>query len=85
MDDQLRAKLQKLHDDLDSAQPGDADAKARVEDIRHDVRATLDGGAREHQSLLERLRNAIPVFESTHPSLTLAISEVVDDLARMGV
>lgn len=85
MDEQLRDKLQKLHDDLGIVEPGDADAKTRVQDVRNDVQAALEGGADEHRSLLERLRNAIPVFESTHPSLTLAISEVVDDLARMGV
>jgi hypothetical protein len=87
MDEQLGAKLEKLQDELDRAKAGDADAQARVEDVRQDVQAALarDERAPKHQvSLLERLRNAIPFFESTHPSLTLAMSEVVDELARMG-
>ena len=88
MSEQLGTKLEKLQDELDRAEAGDADAQARVEDVRRDVQAALAHAKSmpERQlSLLERLRNAIPFFESTHPRLTLAMSEVVDELARMGL
>ena len=88
MSEQLSSKLEKLQDELGRAEAGDADDQARVEDVRRDVQAALardEPTSERQQSLLERLRNAIPFFESTHPSLTLAMSEVVDELARMGL
>jgi len=89
MGDQLRTRLEKLQEELERAEPGDADARARVEDVQRDVREVIDpAGApaiERQQSLLERLRNAIPYFESTHPTLTLAMSEVADELTRMGL
>jgi hypothetical protein len=86
---QLRERLERLQNELGAAQPGDADAHARVEEMRRDIRGLLEqqrvAADEQHQSVLQRLRNAIPYFESTHPRLTLALSEVVDELTRMGL
>ena len=89
MDEQLRTRLEKLQDELESVEPADADAQAHVEDVRRDVQNAIARGGRppaeNQRSLLARLRNAIPFFESTHPNLTLAMSEVVDELTRMSL
>ncbi len=86
---QLRKKLEQLQHELASAQPGDPDAQARIEEVRRDVQGAIEQGAEvlaDHkQSLLERLRNAIPYFESTHPRVTMAMAEVADELTRMSL
>ena len=89
MDEQLRTRLEKLQDELDQAEPADAGTQAHVDEVRRDVQDMIERGGQapgeRQQSLLERLRNAIPFFESTHPNLTLAMSEVVDELTRMSL
>ena len=89
MDEQLRTRLEKLQEELDQAEPADAGAQEHVAEVRRDVHDMIERGGQapgeRQQSLLERLRNAIPFFESTHPNLTLAMSEVVDELTRMSL
>lgn len=88
-DQQLHKTLEKLQDELTNAQPKDIVADAAIEDVQRDLQKVLEQSAGEpteqHQSLLARLRNAIPYFESTHPRLTTAMNEVVDELNRMGL
>ena len=89
MDEQLRTRLEKLQDELDRAEPADAGAQEHVAEVRRDVQDLIERGGRapgeRRQSLLERLRNVIPFVESTHPNLTLAMSEVMDELTRMSL
>ena len=37
------------------------------------------------ESIMERLREAIGLFEQTHPTLTAAIGRLADTLANIGI
>jgi len=83
----LRRQLEQLHGELTSVaadQPDEhlaglqAETQALIERVD---RITAD----EHQSLRERLSEALPQFEASHPRLTAAMAEVLDTLNRMGL
>jgi uncharacterized protein DUF4404 len=41
--------------------------------------------AEQHATFRQRLSDALPQLEASHPTLTAAISEVLDTLSRMGL
>jgi hypothetical protein len=86
-DHELHKTLKQLDRELASADADDAAARADLERMRGDVQRALARPAvrEEHQSLTAQLRDAIPRFESSHPTLTMAMAEVVDILNRLGI
>lgn len=86
---QLLEMLSKLDAELASAGPTDAKSRVAIETMRAQVQRALaqseHAPSEEHQSLAEQLRDAIPRFESSHPTLTMAMAEVVDILNRIGI
>jgi ABC-type transporter Mla subunit MlaD len=87
--EQLHDSLQNLQGALDQAKPATAQAQQAVDSLRQDVAGALDQpwAAHEHHfhSLRERLNHALAHLEMDHPELTLAIGEVLDNLAAIGV
>jgi uncharacterized protein DUF4404 len=83
----IRRPLEKLHSELANAaaeQPHEllADLQAETEALlaRADQAPSAD-----HQSFRERLSQALPEFEASHPALTAIMGEVIDTLSRMGL
>jgi len=85
----LREPLERLHDELEQANAAADQPHQLLGTLQRDTRALLDRAddapTAEHESLAERLRDAIPEFEASHPTLTLAMMEVVDQISRIGL
>ena len=90
--DKLRAKLDELHDLLDSLDEVDPEAEALLSSAIADLRDKLAAQSTsahlestENPSLADRFRALAEHFEESHPTLTGTIGSVIDALGRMGV
>jgi septal ring factor EnvC (AmiA/AmiB activator) len=87
--EQLRKTLEQLQTELAHTDSADSTTNELLQGVRRDVAALLDRldqpSAHGQRSALARLRDAIPYFEGSHPSLTIAMAQVVDTLNRMGL
>jgi hypothetical protein len=85
----LRRRLAELHAELENVDALDADARAALEHVMHDIQALLaraeDEGDGDAPSLADRLREAGRHFEESHPALTATLGRVVDALAALGI
>ncbi len=86
----LHALLVELDRELKSAGSLDARSQELVEQVLTDVRqlnvpAGQPAGQSEHQSAEARLRELVLRFESDHPRLSGAVSQVADALGKMGI
>jgi hypothetical protein len=78
--EQLHAELHRSHGLDDRSRERLASALSDIEDL---LKRAETG--KPPESIMERLREAIGVFEQTHPTLTAAIGRVADTLANMGI
>ncbi len=90
MDDQkLRKLLEQLHSELENTQSLDDKGQTLLRDLDADIRGLLDrsqGDALKVQPpMLERLETTIDHLEITHPSLTMALSELLTALNNAGI
>lgn len=90
MDDQkLRKLLEQLHSELEHTQSLDDKGQTLLRDLDADIRGLLDrsqGEALQVQPpMLERLETTIDHLEITHPTLTMALSELLTALNNAGI
>lgn len=87
-DQNLRELLERLHNELE--QTGSIDEKGN-EMLRHldsDIHRRLERSGEEaakDEPLVERLQDTIDHFETTHPNLTLTLSEMMTILSNAGI
>lgn len=88
-DDEIRRKLEQLHDEIENVDHVDERGRAILRDVDGHIRELL---ARSEQSSLEPkpamtrgLENAIRHFEVTHPTLTAALSDLLTALSNAGI
>lgn len=81
----LRRNLERLHRELASGEPMDAETRALLARIAQDIEQVLDESPPEDDGLGDRLENATIRFEASHPRLARALSEVTDALAKLGI
>jgi predicted component of type VI protein secretion system len=81
--------LKKLHEELISTESLDNTSIELLENIQGDLETILDEeqetGQEEHQSLSDKLRDAVDEYEESHPNLVIAMKHVLDSLANMGL
>ena len=85
---QLRTTLEELHQELESAESVDEDARALLVEVLGDIQALLDrsdGESDRDASLGDRLAEATRRFEESHPSLTAAVNRVASALSNLGI
>ena len=86
--DKLRADLEALHTELKQTQSVDGGERQLLEALADDIQ-TLLGRAEEpreqYQGLGDQLRDAIAKLEARHPSVTLAMRQVIDSLSFLGI
>jgi chromosome segregation ATPase len=88
MDDKdLQQKLNDLHAEIERVQDVDDEARQMLTHLQQDIENLLEGSsdAEAHQSLIERLNEAINQFEVTHPDMTKSMGQLLDLLARLGI
>lgn len=88
-DEKLRKLLEQLHSELEHTQSVDDKGRALLKDLDMDIRGLLnrsEGDALQVQPpVLGRLEDSIDHFELTHPTLTMALSELLTALNNAGI
>ncbi len=88
-DEELRGKLERLHDDIANVDHVDERGRAMLRDIDGHIRGLLDQPdtteSKPRPGLTQGLENAIRHFEVTHPTLTEALSDLLTALSNAGI
>jgi len=84
----LREMLEHLHTELQRTDTIDDRSRELLRSVLGDIEDLLERKQKREtqpESIIERLREAVRTFETTHPTLTNAIGGVADALASMGI
>ena len=83
----LRQMLEQLHAELQRSHGLDQRSRERLDSALRDIEdlLTRTEAGTPPESIMERLREAIGLFEQTHPTLTAAIGRLADTLANIGI
>jgi hypothetical protein len=81
--EELTQLLEKLHVELDGMQNVDEKSKRLLNELERDINELLDRS--EHDTLLERLDDAVDEFQVTYPTLTTMLSEISKILSNAGI
>ena len=84
----LRELLEKLHNELERTNVTDEAERERLRHLEVDIRSLLERSGENvetDESVLERLQDSIDHFETTHPQLTLMISQISTILSNAGI
>lgn len=88
-DEELRRKLEQVHDDIVNIDHIDERGRAILRDVDGHIRELLAlpeaSDAPEQPALNRGLENAIRHFEVTHPTLTEALSDLLTALSNAGI
>lgn len=87
-DQDLRELLERLHDELEHTEMTDEAGRERLRHLEADIRALLarSGDRLERDdTLLERLQEDIEHFETSHPTLSTMISQMMTILSNAGI
>ena len=80
----LKETLERLHAELERAQPIDDESRELLEHLKEDIQAVLKTpDAASKNSLRKRLDLALAKFEDSHADLVLTIKQVLDHLAEV--
>lgn len=85
--DELKALLQQLHDELSKTDTLDDDAQSLLAAVVQDIQTVLGDEPKEDEShgLVDRLKDATDDFEDDHPTLTKTVGQIIDALSRLGI
>ena len=84
MDDEQRAHLQDLIDELDAHEgPRDAADEQRIQALKAELEEAMESG--EHESLRDRLMEDAVGFENDHPALSAIIIRAAELLGAAGL
>ena len=82
----LNSLLKQLRVELTNARAMDEQGRELLRALDKDIRAFLERAEDDDDdSLLERLQDSIDYFETTHPRLTTALSQILNALNNAGI
>ena len=81
---QMRDTLAKLRAELDQLEEMDAPIRARLTAMVEEIETT-PGEVRKDRTLIQRLEDEIAALEVTHPSLTIALNDLLGSLTAAGI
>lgn len=87
-DQNLRELLEKLHNELEQIEVTDEAGRERLRHLDADIRSLLarsDELDETDEPMIERLQDSIDHFETTHPELTLMLSQMMTILSNAGI
>ena len=85
---ELRQLLEKLHTELEHIEVTDEAGRERLRHLEADIRSLLarsDQLDHADEPMLERLQDSIDHFETTHPQLTMMLSQMMTILSNAGI
>tara|TARA_B100000809_G_scaffold231215_2_gene246225 strand:+ start:118 stop:393 length:276 start_codon:yes stop_codon:yes gene_type:complete len=86
--DKLRGTLGELHDELQSLDAVNDDARQMLAGTLQEIESVLQEGTRDdtHQeTLLEKLRDSARHLEESHPAFSRTLGGLIDTLSQMGI
>jgi predicted nucleic acid-binding Zn-ribbon protein len=87
-DENLRDLLEKLHKELEQVEVTDEAGRERLRHLEADIRALRERSGEQVETdepMLERLQDSIDHFETSHPQLTLMLSDMMRILSNAGI
>ena len=87
-DQDLRELLEKLHNELERIEVTDEAGRERLRHLDADIRDLLKRSGEKVETdehMLERLQDSIDHFETTHPRLTMMLSQMMTILSNAGI
>ena len=83
----LQEQLEQLQRELANAEHLDSASRQRLEELHEEIEKALErsAGNDEYHRLGRKLQDAYEHFEMSHPTLSAAITRVIDGLAAMGI
>ena len=87
-DKSLQDLLDRLHNELEQTDSMDDRGNEMLRHLDADIRNRLKDSGKPIETdepLIERLQETIDHFETTHPSLTLTLSEMMTILSNAGI
>ena len=88
-DSELRDHLRQLHEELDSTDSVDTDARQLLGELLADIHSLLDRSDEKSphspHSLVERLEGATRELETSHPTLYATVGRLIDTLSNLGI
>ena len=88
-DEELRRKLEQLHDEIEQVDHVDEKGRALLRDVDGHIRDLLarseQAGLQPRPGMTRGIENAIRYFEVTHPTLTAALSDLLTALSNAGI
>ena len=85
----LRDLLEQLHNELTHTNTVDEKGRELLRDLGVDIQKLLDSpvdiGPQENETFLHRIKDAIDHLEVDHPTLTMALSELMSILSNAGI
>ena len=81
--EELTQLLEKLHAELDGMKNVDEKSRQLLTNLEQDINELLDRS--DHETLLERLDDAVDEFQVTYPTLTTMLSEISKILNNAGI
>jgi hypothetical protein len=88
-DKDLRKLIENLHKEIRNtkrANEKDHASLVQLESEIHNLLARMDeNGGKIHPNSIKRLRDVLDRFETSHPLLTILVSQVLDALSNAGI
>ncbi len=82
----IREILEQLRGELEQVSPQDQKGRDLLENITADINSFLqDPNVETDESVLQRLQDTIDHFNIEHPTLTMALSEIMSILSNAGI
>lgn len=86
--EKLRALLDELEHELHGVESLDDESRSMLKEAAAEIETALqaeDVSEIEHQTLSDRLNDAVSEFESSHPTIYAVVNRMVDVLGQMGI
>ena len=88
-DPKLAQSVERLRNEIETDTTLSPETRQEMIGVLESMSAALadnpDLASEEHQSLLRQFKDAVWQFEKSHPTLTVVLGRVMDDLGRMGI
>lgn len=84
----LRELLEKIHKELEQTEVTDEAERERLRHLEADIRNLLERSGEEDLAddpMLERFQDSIDHFETSHPQLTMMLSQMMTILSNAGI
>ena len=84
-DQKLRELLEQLHNELEQTTSVDEKGREMLAHLSTDIQKLLEPSETADRTILSQLQDAIDHFEVEHPTITSALSQILNTLSNAGI